>query len=55
MEKVLTKKEFAKLYGVSYGTFIKWLSTIHELKLTNGQRLLTPKQVKIIIDNLGEP
>jgi len=55
MYKPLTKKELSKKYKVSYNTFIKWLSNIPELKLFPNQRTLTPKQIEIIYNGLGEP
>lgn len=50
-----TKSQLAKQYKVHYNTFIKWIKTIPELKLSPGQRVLTPKQVEIIYFHLGEP
>ena len=50
-----TKTELAAKYGVCYTTFINWLKKIDELKLNPKQRILTPKELKIIYDNLGEP
>ncbi len=52
--KRLTKKKLAKMYGVSYNTFMKWLSAIPELKLPKYSSL-NPKQIKSIIEYLGEP
>ena len=50
-----TKTQLARQYKVHYGTFIKWLKMIPDLKLAKGQRLLTPKQVELIYKHLGEP
>lgn len=55
MYKPLTKKELSKKYKVSYNTFIKWLKNIPELQLFPNQRTLTPKQIEIIYNALGEP
>lgn len=55
MANTITKKELAKKYGVSYNTFLKWLEDISELKLTKERRLLTPKQIEVIYQNLGIP
>ncbi|MEO6731920.1 MAG: DUF4248 domain-containing protein [Ferruginibacter sp.] len=50
-----TKTQLAKHYKVHYNTFIKWLKMIPELELNPTQRILTPKQVQIIYNHLGEP
>jgi hypothetical protein len=55
MQKPHTKKELSKKYLVSYNTFKKWINNIPELKLIHNQRVLTPKQIDIIYDNLGLP
>ena len=55
MSKPLTKKQLAKKYKISYNTFKKWIEAISELNLIPNQRLLTPKQVEIIYEALGEP
>ena len=55
MKKPLTKKELSKKYKVSYNTFLKWLNYIPELNMMPKQRVLTPKQIVIIYEALGEP
>lgn len=55
MRKSFTKKELSKKYGVHYNTFLKWLKEIKNLEINPKQRLLTPKQVEIIYQELGEP
>ncbi|HEX7413063.1 MAG TPA: DUF4248 domain-containing protein [Bacteroidia bacterium] len=50
-----SKGQLAKDYKVHYNTFLKWIKKIPELKLTPLQRVLTPKQVEIIYNHLGEP
>jgi transposase len=55
VNKIRTKKELAQMYGVHYNTFAKWINAISDLKLMPKQRLLTPKQVAIIVNELGEP
>lgn len=55
MNNVKTKKELAKMYGVSYPTFIKWLKMIPSLNITNKKRLLTPKDIQMIYEALGKP
>lgn len=55
--KVYSKKELRGLYGISRETFNKWLRPIKE-NLPNYQptsKLLTPAQVKVIFEHLGEP
>lgn len=55
MIKATTKKALAARYNVSYPTFLKWLLLIPELKKIKNRRLLTPKEIKIIYDEIGEP
>lgn len=55
MKTPITKKELSKKYLVSYSTFIKWLKDIPELNLSVNQRILTPKQINIIYEQIGEP
>ena len=50
-----TKTQLAKQYKVHYTTFIKWLKMIPDLELDVKLRILTPKQVQIIYNHLGEP
>ncbi len=50
-----TKTELARRYKVNYSTFTKWLKRVPDLKMDSKNRLLTPKQVRIIYDHLGEP
>lgn len=52
---VLTKGQLANLYGVHLSTLNKWLRDIPGLSLSKGQRVLTPKQVQTIFENLGKP
>lgn len=52
---VCTKSQLAQQYGVTYGTFSKWLKIVPDLVLTPGQRILTPKQIELIVQHLGEP
>ena len=55
MSKALSKKELASMYGVHVETLIKWIKTIKELDLKKNQKILTPLQVHIIFNALGEP
>jgi len=60
--KVYAKKQMAELYHVSLKTFMKWIEPLRErfpelfpAKEKDHSHLLTPKQVKTIVDFLGEP
>ncbi len=53
--KTYSKSELAALYSVHVNTFHKWIKEIPSLILSKYQRKLTPKQVMIIINHLGEP
>jgi DNA-binding transcriptional regulator YiaG len=50
-----SKSELANQYGISVRTLAKWLENIPELVIDKNVRLLTPKQVKLIYEKLGEP
>lgn len=51
---VYNQKLLAALYGVSRNTLKCWLKKIPNLEI-KGQRLLTPLQVEIIFEALGNP
>lgn len=53
--KSATRSQLAKRYSVSPETFKKWLGKVPNLEIDNKERVLTPKQVGIIIEHLGEP
>ncbi|MBK6976979.1 MAG: DUF4248 domain-containing protein [Cytophagaceae bacterium] len=53
--KATNRTAMASLYEVSLVTFNKWLMEIEELKLDPKKRILSPKQVQIIVENLGDP
>lgn len=53
--KSTTRTALASLYEVSLVTFNKWLMDIEDLKLDHQKRILSPKQVQIIVENLGDP
>ncbi len=55
MKKSYSKTQLAKLYHVSYNTFMSWIKNIPELKLSPKQRIFTPKQIEILFRELGEP
>jgi hypothetical protein len=50
-----SKSELANQYGISVKTLCKWLENIPELNIEKNARLLTPKQVGLIYEKLGEP
>ena len=53
--KTNSKGELARAYGIHLSTLNKWLTLVPGLDLQKGQRVLTPKQVGLIMDHLGEP
>jgi hypothetical protein len=53
--KIMSKGQLAQAYGVHVSTLNKWLKNIPDLNLMKGQRVLTPKQVRLIMEDLGEP
>ncbi len=53
--KSISKSQLASAYGVHISTFKTWLKPIKGLGLREGQRVLTPKQVELILTHLGEP
>jgi transposase len=53
--KTYSKSELSAMYGVHVNTFSKWIKTIPELIVSPHQRKLTPKQVMLIVNHLGEP
>jgi transposase len=53
--KSMSKSQLASAYGVHICTLKTWLKPIKGLDLHPAQRILTPKQVELIIAHLGEP
>ncbi|MCF8324590.1 MAG: DUF4248 domain-containing protein [Leadbetterella sp.] len=53
--KSSTKTELALSYNISLITLNKWIKEIDGLNLDPKKRILTPKQVEIIFNHLGEP
>ena len=53
--RTMSKTQLAEAYGVHLSTFRKWLTTVPNLHLNDGQRILTPKQVELVMEFLGEP
>jgi hypothetical protein len=52
---ILYRKELQSRYQVSRRVFYTWLKEIKGLNLKRNQRILTPEQVKKIIEYLGAP
>lgn len=50
----MTRTELAQIYRVCLKTFNKMLATIPDFVIDTKVRILTPKQVAIIIHHLGE-
>lgn len=50
-----TRKMLAIYYEVSYNTLKRRLAEIDKLNISKNQRVLTPKQIEMIFDRLGEP
>lgn len=50
-----TRTQLAARYKVSVVTFKKWITKIPDLGLEVNDRILTPKQVGLILQHLGEP
>lgn len=46
--------DLQRAYGVSYKTMLRWLRSVPNVKTRYVQEF-TPKQVKLIIEHLGEP
>ena len=53
--KALTRTELADMYGITYPTLVKWIKDIPGLGLDPRKRILTPKQVGLVIEHLGNP
>lgn len=57
--KTYSKSDLAKLYNVGPTTFRKWLEPfmpdLEALHYQKDQKILKPKQVKLIFDKLGKP
>jgi hypothetical protein len=54
-QRTQNKTNLAAKYGVSLPTFFKLIKDIEGLELKPNIRILTPKQVAKIYDELGEP
>jgi hypothetical protein len=53
--KAMSKGKMAQAYGVHASTLNNWLAMVPDLELRKGQRMLTPKQVRLVMEHLGEP
>lgn len=51
----MSKAQLADAYGVHPTTLRKWLQMVPNLGLQDGQRILTPRQVQLVFEHLGEP
>ena len=51
----MTRTQMANKYQVCLKTFNKMLSIIPDFTLNKSLRTLTPKQVALIFEHLGEP
>jgi hypothetical protein len=49
------KTQLASAYGISIATLQVWLADIPGLELRKGQRIFTPKQLRLIYAHLDEP
>ena len=52
--KPMNKTMLADAYGVSVQTLNKWLEMVPELEVRKGQRLFTPKQIRLISEHIGK-
>jgi hypothetical protein len=53
--KTMTRTQLAQMYQVCLKTFNKMLVAIPDFVINTKVRILTPKQVGMIIEHLGEP
>ncbi|MEA5139960.1 hypothetical protein [Arcicella rigui] len=53
--KAMTRTQLAQRYQVCLKTFNKMLAKIPDFIIDKSTRILTPKEVLIIINHLGEP
>ncbi len=53
--KTMSKSELAMAYKINISTLRVWLKRVPGLDLTAGQRLLTPRQVALVMEHIGEP
>ena len=50
-----TKGQIARSYGICVRTLNNWLSRFPEIVIDAKTKILTPEQVKMIYDKIGEP
>jgi len=53
--RTMSKKELCRKYGICIETLNKWLSLSPEIEVRKEQRILTPAQIRLIYDKIGEP
>lgn len=49
------RTQLAQYYGIHLATLQIWLADIPGLELRKGQRIFTPRQLRLIYEHLGEP
>lgn len=50
-----TLSELAEAYRINSKTLKKWIARYPEIQLIPNQKILTPLQVKMIFEKIGEP
>ncbi len=53
--KMTSRTALAQRYDVCLNTFNKMLAKIPHFKIDKSTRVLTPKEISIIFEHLGEP
>ena len=53
--KAMTRTQLASYYGVCLPTFNKMLVKVSDFTFDKSSRILTPKEIEIIIAHLGNP
>ena len=53
--KAVNNSILAHAYGVTPKTFRSWIAPIKSKLASRGKKVLTPKQVAMIVEFLGEP
>jgi hypothetical protein len=55
MSNGLTKKDLQRIYNINRNTLLGWLEEINELQIKKTKQTFTPKQIKLIVSNIGFP
>lgn len=53
--KAMTRTELAEKYKVCRRTLDRWLNEFTELNIKKAKSILTPAQIKLIFEKIGEP